>query len=210
MRLRAVAARRVIRDLHWHLPVPRVDDPDDPAWQAAWTVLQTWSFPQYAAILEPRLRRILLWETTEPVVPYVLTAWGLEVGDWDEIDQLRRIGERYLAHVAALGQRVEPPAEDEVGAWVWRQIAEAVAGERPLAGLADLLDAVTRSAPDARWVPVDPVRASGHGEAVRVRGRVDALRRILRGRFGPNLSAAQSDLALLESRWAELSLTGGF
>ncbi len=72
IRMGRSAKGQPIYEVRRHFPVPR--DPTQPATE----ILRTWSFPDFARRLEPRLRELARLESAPYVMPAVLEAWGLD------------------------------------------------------------------------------------------------------------------------------------
>lgn len=80
-----------VEDLRRRFPAPYNLSEADYAANPPVTLVQKWSIAEYARIIEPRLRLLLLRETYDKVMPRMLEEWGLEVGEETEEDQYRRI-----------------------------------------------------------------------------------------------------------------------
>jgi hypothetical protein len=83
-------SRRGVRDLQRKFPAPFNLSDDEFRADPPIRVLQEWSQEELARAIEPRLRMAYMRETYDKVMPRVLLAWGLDVGEDDPADQIRR------------------------------------------------------------------------------------------------------------------------
>ena len=115
-----------VRDVERRFPAPFNLPPEEYQRNPPITLIQEWTIDEYARIIEPRLRMLYLRETYDKVMPRVLEAWGLEIGEDTKEDQFRRIAERTREQVAALrglasDPEVSPPSQsvdDDARQWI--------------------------------------------------------------------------------------------
>jgi len=83
-RIPAISPNQVVRDVRRRFPAPYnlIDlDPDDVQQNPPVQIVHQWSIEEFARVIEPRLRWLYVRENEPAVMPMVLEAWGLEVGN---------------------------------------------------------------------------------------------------------------------------------
>ena len=110
-----------IRDIRRRFPAPFNQSDEDFIANPPFEVPQEWTKEDFARAIEPQLRMAYMRETYDKVMPRVLRSWGLEVGEDDSGDQIRRMAQ---AWIWAASKLAEIDREDEMGeALPWEQRA---------------------------------------------------------------------------------------
>ncbi len=169
-------------------------------------VVQEWSIPEFAKIIEPRLRLLFLRETYDKVIPRVLAAWGLEVGLDTEADQNARLIAKAANDVATMRQLADDVVEKNSGPtadeWARKTIASQFTRSAPPVAMS-MLTVTADSMPE--WAATRRSRALAALDAGERRSLLDEGERLdaqaqaityhLRRHFGPDLHAAAAGLA---------------
>jgi hypothetical protein len=107
-----------VRDVQRKFPAPFNLSDEEFRADPPFRVLQEWTREDFARTIEPRLRMAYIRETYDKVMPRVLQAWGLEVGEDDPGDQIHRMVEAWNWAKSQLAQiddvtntAAEPPWE---------------------------------------------------------------------------------------------------